>query len=257
MFLPPTFDLAVAKEAAGLVIQAYAQFTQSKHGPPWTLQGDFDDLGHLSARPPGLLAHVEPFGFVARARATGTVYVVFRGTQSLEDWLSNVSFPQVDHPWGAVEKGFDELYVQCSGDVRTFAQKAGGNRVVVTGHSLGGALSTLATADLVLAGAAASPALYNFASPRVGDRRFAAEMNRRVQACWRVANTEDIVTTVPIATPILEGHAMKPTPLGILLNAAHRLDYEHVGNAVAFTVHNGSIVGNHDMKTYDGALRAV
>jgi hypothetical protein len=59
-----------------------------------------------------------------------------------------------------------------------------------TGHSLGGALATLA-AD----GYARGAGLYTFGSPRVGDRTFADHF--RVNA-YRFVNNDDVVTKVPL-----------------------------------------------------------
>jgi triacylglycerol lipase len=254
MFLPPDFDRAIAVEAAALVLQAYDQYEKFTHGASFSLSGNYDTLGLMSAKGPGILARVEPFGFVARSRTSGNVFAVFRGTQSLEDWMANLSFPQVEHPWGHAEKGFKDLYDQCAAATRAAVQQApAGANVYVTGHSLGSALATLATADLVDSGSA-NVNMYNFASPRVGDRSFADRFNGRVANRWRIVNTEDIVTTVPIATPELGTAAQPHNPMGMFLMLAHHLDFEHVGNPVSFTAHNGSIVANHLMSTYIAAL---
>jgi triacylglycerol lipase len=256
MFLPPGFDKNVALEAAGLVDQAYDQFDHFTQGVSWTLQGNYDTLTLLSAKPEGLLARKEPFGFVARNRASGGIFVTFGGTKSLEDWLSDFTFPQVAHPWGQAEQGFSVLYTQCSGDVLAAVKNAGtAPGVVVTGHSLGAGIAVLAAADLVNSGVAAAAGMYSFAGPRVGDLDFAAQFNRRVGVAWWVVNTEDIVTTVPIATPDLFSSESPHTPFGMMLMLAKKLNYEHVGTPVSFTTHNGSIGGNHAMQTYINALK--
>ena len=254
MFQPPGYDRAIAIEAAGLVSQAYDQYDQFAKGLQWALQGNYVNLGILSASPPpGLVA--EPFGFVAQNKTSNNVFITFRGTQSIEDWMSNLSFPQVHHPWGQVEAGFKNLYDQCSQATKAaVAAAVNAGAVVVTGHSLGSALATLAVADLVSAGAGPAPGMYNFASPRVGDPRFAESFNKNVLCKWRIANTEDIVTTVPLATPRLASSLFDHSPLAMVLMLAHELDYEHVGDCVTFTTHNGSIVANHQMPTYIAAL---
>jgi hypothetical protein len=131
-------------------------------------------------------------------------------------------------------------------------QRAGAAKVVSTGHSLGGALSTLAAADLAIHQLPVQ--LYNFASPRTGSPSFAGTFNQRVATAWRTVNTEDLVTTVPLSTPNL-GSAKAPHGLlGVLIGIVRKLDFEHVGSPVSFTAFNGSILANHQMATYLTAL---
>ncbi|CAI9117970.1 OLC1v1019464C1 [Oldenlandia corymbosa var. corymbosa] len=73
--------------------------------------------------------------------------------------------------------------------------------VYVTGHSLGGALATLlalelASSQLAKMGAI-SVTMYNFGSPRVGNKKFAELYNEKVHDSWRVVNHRDIIPTVP------------------------------------------------------------
>ncbi|KAG8658495.1 hypothetical protein MANES_03G155700v8 [Manihot esculenta] len=73
--------------------------------------------------------------------------------------------------------------------------------VYVTGHSLGGALATLLALELsssqLSKHGAISVTMYNFGSPRVGNRRFAEVYNQKVKDSWRVVNHRDIIPTVP------------------------------------------------------------
>lgn len=256
MLFPSGFDPTIALEAGALVKQAYAQFDQFTAKQPWNLEGPYDALGLLNAKPEELLGHQEPFGFVARSQVSGKVFVTFRGTKSLGDWLSDFSFPQVAHPWGRVEKGFASLCEQCAASVENAvkAARATGpaSEVIVTGHSLGAGLAVLATADL----AGARAVMYSFAGPRVGDLAFASEFNKNVAAAWRIVNTEDIVTTVPLATGALSASRADGT-FALLMKTSPQLNYEHVGVAVCFTNHTGSIEGNHGMLQYLGALNGT
>lgn len=74
-------------------------------------------------------------------------------------------------------------------------------QVYVTGHSLGGALATLLALELASSRMAKCGALsvtmYNFGSPRVGNRRFAEVYNKKVKDSWRIVNHRDIIPTVP------------------------------------------------------------
>lgn len=63
--------------------------------------------------------------------------------------------------------------------------------VFLTGHSLGGALATLAATRYM------PTAVYTFGSPRVGDAAFVAAYSQLAPRIHRVVAGEDIVTTVP------------------------------------------------------------
>ncbi|KAK9671714.1 hypothetical protein RND81_12G049700 [Saponaria officinalis] len=73
--------------------------------------------------------------------------------------------------------------------------------VYCTGHSLGGALATLLALELSSTQLAKSESIsvtmYNFGSPRVGNRNFADVYNEKVKDSWRVVNHRDIIPTVP------------------------------------------------------------
>jgi triacylglycerol lipase len=251
MLLPQGFDKAIAEECARLTLAAYDQYNQGLKGQKWELGAPYDMWLWLAAVPEGVLAQKEVFGFVAYNRDTGNTFVVFRGTQSPGDWLSNLKVHQTPDPWGNVERGFDKIYQQCKAPILATLAKAGANpKIYVTGHSLGGALAVLATADLVRNGYNAS--MYSFAGPRAADPQFAKSFNAAVPHGYRVVNTEDIVTTVPLATPrVAPG---KPV-LDMAWLKLPDLDYQHVGTAVQFTENHESIVGNHDMKVYLAAVQ--
>ncbi|KAL4591023.1 hypothetical protein LXL04_003971 [Taraxacum kok-saghyz] len=73
--------------------------------------------------------------------------------------------------------------------------------VYVTGHSLGGALATLLALELsssqLAKRGAISVTMYNFGSPRVGNKKFAQLYNEKVKDSWRVVNHRDIIPSVP------------------------------------------------------------
>eukprot|EP01018_Ginkgo_biloba_P019851 Gb_29405 [translate_table: standard] len=73
--------------------------------------------------------------------------------------------------------------------------------IYVTGHSLGGALATLLALELSSSQMAQCGCIivtmYNFGSPRVGNKRFAEVYNQKVKNSWRIVNHRDIIPTVP------------------------------------------------------------
>ncbi|CAI6001589.1 unnamed protein product [Closterium sp. NIES-64] len=74
-------------------------------------------------------------------------------------------------------------------------------RVYLTGHSLGGALSTLFAYELSQSNMVRERnihlTMYNYGSPRVGNAAFVARFNVYMCDSWRIVNRADIVPTVP------------------------------------------------------------
>jgi predicted lipase len=74
--------------------------------------------------------------------------------------------------------------------------------LLTTGHSLGGALATIAAVDLKLTGAPPpahnlSVAVWTYGSPRVGDSAFSALFDSLVDVCWRHTHWNDVVVHLP------------------------------------------------------------
>lgn len=85
-------------------------------------------------------------------------------------------------------------------------------KVYMVGHSLGGALATLATASSALKGRPADKlALYTYGCPYVGNRAFLDAWELKVPEQWRTFNEHDTVPTVPRST------GFKQTSQGICL----------------------------------------
>jgi predicted lipase len=70
-------------------------------------------------------------------------------------------------------------------------------RLIVTGHSLGAALATLAALDLKANFPQLNIILYNFGSPRVGNTDFASYYQSKIGTSWRITNNRDIVPHYP------------------------------------------------------------
>jgi len=100
---------------------------------------------------------------------------------------------------GRIHKGFAEAYKSIEIQVlkAVKSRKIDGLPLYITGHSLGAAVATVATQylerDEDLRNQIA--ACYTFGSPRVGNREFDRDLK---SAIYRVVNTTDIVTVVPL-----------------------------------------------------------
>jgi hypothetical protein len=76
-----------------------------------------------------------------------------------------------------------------------WSQMGSNSRIVVTGHSLGGAIATLCAQYLSTVYPYVS--IYTYGSPRVGNYAFAELFNSTVTDSYRVINRDDIVPHLP------------------------------------------------------------
>lgn len=180
------------------------------------------------------LRDVRPFhsdkgtdGFVAKG--AGCVLVAFRGTEMnvAADLLTDVQIRQVPGLGGKVHSGntiaLDSVWEGVLADIRSRA--LADDVVWVTGHSLGGALATIAAARLHSAGVQPVRAV-TFGAPRVGDDPF-----RRAYkpALFRVVNHRDIVPHLPTDRRVVSEFV--PLLYGALNGSLSipNLDYTHAG----------------------------
>jgi triacylglycerol lipase len=127
------------------------------------------------------------------------VIVSFRGTSSIKDWLSDACFWMVEYHQGRVHAGFLRAIKPVRNRLLTRLQDCD-KPVLITGHSLGGALAMLFADWLDRYCVLNTPfqGVYTFGQPRVGDGRFAESYNGRIgDRTWRFINAEDVVPRVP------------------------------------------------------------
>lgn len=97
-----------------------------------------------------------------------------------------------------------------------------GYKVVFTGHSLGGGLTTHAATDAVLSGHLKSSKevhIYTYGQPRVGDTEFYKLLNGKVSGIYRVTNEFDPVPHLPPCVPDNKGGCLHTG--GYLVSAYH------------------------------------
>jgi predicted lipase len=105
---------------------------------------------------------------------------------------------------------------------------------VVTGHSLGGALTTLFVMENASKKKFDITTSCTFASPRVGNKEFARLFDQLAIDSWRIVNTPDLVPKLPPHIPVL-------------------LDYDHVDTEYSFSsagFAKNNPVCWHAMETY-------
>jgi triacylglycerol lipase len=150
------------------------------------------------------------FAIVYYSSRLNMVLITFSGTVFFSEWFDDATFRQVS-PIGLgsyqegsgdlVHDGFYEIYKSLQERLKSVLINTVkfNTTVVFTGHSLGGALSTLAYYDLFPT--YPNSTLYTFASPRVGNIAF-SELLMKQPSYFRIFNTEDIIPQLP--PPIIE-----------------------------------------------------
>ena len=147
------------------------------------------------------------FGLMGKNPATKTAFVAFRGTQTFEDWVAD--FDALFEPYryvangGHVHVGFQSIddAVHDSVAAGIGAAIAGCDNLVVTGHSLGGALAVVAGPDLAK-NLTIVPELITFAGPAAGLADFARAFDLVIPSCYRVGNFWDLVPRLPPQDPV-------------------------------------------------------
>lgn len=147
------------------------------------------------------------FGFAGYHN--NVIYASWRGTLPLNivNWLGNfnmipVSFPET--PNAQVHSGFLDNYQAVQDQARNILIAAKNQcpqceRVVVTGHSLGGALAILNSIEISnwINIPSSSITVLSFSAPRVGNREFVDHFEKFVYDSWNVVNDCDLVPHVP------------------------------------------------------------
>lgn len=178
----------------------------------------------------GMLVESPKFGLVAWNAATTTALVSIRGTQTILDWAHNLdaaAVPYIPTPGdGLVHMGFQLVYEHIAANVRILLSKCVGvTQILVTGHSLGGAVAVLAALDICNnMGFGIVPQMYTFAGPRVAVPDFAGSFNNKIPVLYRVINRWDLVPQVPLPPYIHVGQEVTvdggPNPFNPLYNHA-------------------------------------
>lgn len=129
------------------------------------------------------------------------VIISFRGTEKgkVKDWQTDLNTQLIKAPFGYVHRGFKESFDHVWGSMLTFIRNnsSSDTPIWITGHSLGGALATVASMYMLLANRNIH-GIYTFGSPRVGDETFGDYLDSQIKDIhFRFVNNEDIVTRVP------------------------------------------------------------
>ena len=143
-------------------------------------------------------------GFVGLLPSTSTIYVVFRGSSSILNWLDDAealktdydTFPECDCK---VHTGFYTATLALKSQTIDALHKLKimypTYKIVTSGHSLGAAISQLISMELAAINIRST--VYNYGQPRIGDKKYAAFVNTKLPDMWRFTHNRDIVPHIP------------------------------------------------------------
>lgn len=194
------------------------------------------------------------YAYIFWSRKSCQAVISFTGTEYISEWQSDFQYDQVPptllngyQPGVLVHDGFYSIYTSIRNQLWEWWNQnySWVKTLYITGHSLGGALSTICAYDFadVFDDCDACnsqtgpsevfriPIHYSFAAPRSGNVDYANIFQQRVPTSLRINNTEDVVSQLPPAT--FEGNT-----------------YEQTRGSVPFTKSLGSLEADHS-KAYE------
>lgn len=145
-------------------------------------------------------------GFIGRDPVRSEIVLAIRGSVSVRNWIADLTLSKTscsdtglpvsdcevhsgfNHAW---EDNSEEIYKSIWSAFQTYPN----HTLVVTGHSLGAAVGTIAAVHLREAGYPCD--LYTFGSPRVGDEGFVQFIASQDGREYRVTHSDDPVPRTP------------------------------------------------------------
>ena len=135
------------------------------------------------------------------AKHENIVLIAFRGTTEIGDWITNLTLRSTRRPYGKVHSGFvigfEDVESEIEAQLRSITSQIGRKpTVLLTGHSLGGALAIIAAAELQ--GEYIVSGVYTCGQPAVGRHSFHEFIREQYADKYhRFVNDNDIVTRLP------------------------------------------------------------
>lgn len=127
-------------------------------------------------------------------------WIIFRGTEGkVEDIVADAKIRKKKIDIGKFHRGFYDAYMLVNDDIQTLAKEAKekNRKLYIAGHSLGGALATVAALKLIINNIIPEQVI-TFGCPRVISKKTAKAINSKYKRLFcRVVNNNDVVTRVP------------------------------------------------------------
>jgi hypothetical protein len=243
--LVPVLDGKYHHEDARLLLQMSLMVTNSNmedkplNAPSWLRDVPasysscpLKNIGVATPNPrshePGIVAHM------LYSERLDVLFIVFTGTSNAclvgldieydQDYVSDLfSYENGMKAHRGIYAAYMSVRQQVLDHIHSYGSKR--PQIVVTGHSLGGALANLCGLDM----AHYQPLVYSFAAPQIFNQKAFEVYSRVVNNSYRVANLSDLVVLAPL--PVM--------PNGDC--------YYHVGELIHFQRNLGDFSLNHSL----------
>lgn len=148
--------------------------------------------------------------YVGVAKDLNAIVIAFRGTQehSIQNWIADLYWKQLDCNYpgisdAMVHHGFYSAYHNTTlrpgimNAVKSAKELYGDLQIMVTGHSMGGAMASFCGLDLMVNFGMQNVQVMTFGQPRIGNAAFSSYFSQIVPNTIRVTNEHDMVPHLP------------------------------------------------------------
>ena len=264
------FYFPTAVSCLNAIVIAYSQHCTKTIVNPPTVTNSIPLYWYEGREPDALCGFIG----IATNEKNGEKFLILaiRGTETGPEWVNDLSYLPVQlgfgdtNTTGKVASGFwyaynktrkskPPLQAQIKSAIIALVEKEPKiKEILITGHSLGAAVATIAAVDLELSFPSLRVIAYTVASPRVGDPEFVRQVLKLNQSrdddkqlvIWRLYNTSDVVTEVPFS--IMIGGIQYQ-------HLASSANHENGIGGWGIDINQDSILSNHLPKAYYDGLK--
>lgn len=157
-----------------------------------------------------------PLGYVLIDPNTRTMYISYRGAETEEEWMYAFTFNQTLYKQQRlvlpglgdtcpgmvlVHSGLQELFSHIQPELYRIVNQyyPSIDRIVVSGHSLGGVNASLSSLYLTSTFPDKPTYVYTFGKPRIGNIDYSECVKLRLRnRFWRIQNEDDVIPSLPL-----------------------------------------------------------
>ena len=159
---------------------------------------------HLISLFPNSSLLTDVTGYLATDTSRSLIILAFRGSSSVRNFITDANFPTVPTPeicsGCSIDQGFYSSWKEAkSGVLAALTTATTANptyTIVITGHSLGGAIADIAAVEIRNSGK--NVELYTYGAPRIGGAKVSDYIsNQKKGGNYRVTHYDDPVPRLP------------------------------------------------------------